>query len=75
MASSDSVESDNRELTETERGKFIESNYFGFLAFAKGYEPYVIPVSYTYQLVQISIPKSMEDLTNKNKWYNMRVCE
>jgi hypothetical protein len=49
MASGDGVESTRRELTEAEREEFIKNNYFGFLAFAKGDEPYVIPVSYDYR--------------------------
>ena len=46
MTSSNKIETSNRELTDAEREEFIKSNYFGFLAFAKGDEPYVIPVSY-----------------------------
>ena len=49
MATGNGVESTPRELTEAEKEEFIKSNYFGFLAFAKEDEPYVIPVSFEYR--------------------------
>ena len=73
MTSSNKIETSNRELTDAEREEFIKSNYFGFLAFAKGDEPYVIPVSYNYKKGTITIGLSSGrkmDYLQKNH----RVC-
>ncbi len=73
MAPGNRVESTHRELTEAEREEFIKNNYFGFLAFAKGDEPYVIPVSYNYRkgaiIIGLSTGRKMDYLQKSR-----RVC-
>jgi hypothetical protein len=73
MASGDGLESTQRVLSEAEMEKFIKSNYFGFLAFAKGDKPYVIPVSYEYRkgtfIIGLSKGRKMDYLQKSR-----RVC-